>query len=71
MWIRVPKSTAREESGKRKVRRTFKILREIWLSIGLEKIDTHEGIKVKVLLDSSAVERITSSEGKVVLEFSG
>ena len=59
------------ESEKREVRRTFKILREIWLSIGLEKIDTHEGITVKVLLDSSAVERIMSSEGKVVFEFCG
>ena len=38
------------------MRRTFKMLREVWLSIGLEKIDTHEGIIVKVLLDSGATE---------------
>jgi len=31
----------------------FKMLREVWLNIGLEKIDTHKGITVKVLLDSS------------------
>jgi len=31
----------------------FKILKEMWLNIGLEKIDTHEGIIVKVLLDNS------------------
>jgi len=54
MWIRVPKSATREGDGKREMRRTFKMLREIWLSIGLEKIDTHKGIIVKALLDSSA-----------------
>jgi len=36
------------------VRRTFKILREVWMSIGVEKLDTHEGITVKALLDSGA-----------------
>jgi len=40
-------------NGKRKVRRMFKILREMWLNIGLEKIDIYEGVIVKVLLDSS------------------
>jgi len=28
------------------------MLREVWLNIGIEKIDTHEGVAVKVLLDS-------------------
>ena len=28
------------------------MLREVWLNIGVEKIDTHEDIMVKVLLDS-------------------
>jgi len=28
------------------------MLREVWLNIGIEKINTHEGIMVKVLLDS-------------------
>ena len=55
MWIRVPKSATREGDGKREMRRTFKMLREIWLSIGLEKIDTHKGIIVKALLDSGAI----------------
>jgi len=36
----------------REVRRTFKILRKVWLNIGVKKIDIHEGIIVKVLLDS-------------------
>ena len=39
----------------REVRRTLKPLREVWLNIGLEKVDTHEGVSVKVLLDSGAI----------------
>ena len=30
------------------------MLREVWLNIEVEKVDTHEGITVKALLDSSA-----------------
>jgi len=30
------------------------MLREVWLDIGMEKIDTHEGVTVKALLDSGA-----------------
>jgi len=30
------------------------MLREVWLNIGVEKIDTHEGIVIKALLDSGA-----------------
>jgi len=30
------------------------MLREIWLNIRVEKVDTHEGVTVKALLDSSA-----------------
>jgi len=36
------------------MRRMFKMLREVWLNIEVEKVDTHEGITVKALLDSSA-----------------
>jgi len=28
------------------------MLREVWLNIGVEKIDTHEGVVIKALLDS-------------------
>jgi len=35
------------------MRRTFKILRKVWLNVGIEKVDTHKDITVKVLLDSS------------------
>jgi len=30
------------------------MLREIWMNIRVEKLDTHEGITIKALLDSSA-----------------
>jgi len=40
--------------SRKKVKRTFKMLREVWLNIGVEKIDTHEGVMIKALLDSSA-----------------
>jgi len=38
----------------RVVRYTMQPLREVWMRIGLEKIDTHEGVTVKALLDSGA-----------------
>jgi len=31
------------------------MLREVWLNIGIEKIDTHEGVIVKALLNSGAM----------------
>jgi len=47
---------ARERGTERDVRRIFKMLREVWLNIGVEKIDIHEGVIVKALLDSGATE---------------
>jgi len=38
----------------RKVRQMFKPLRGVWMTVGIEKIDTHEGRTVRVLLDSRA-----------------
>jgi len=38
----------------RVVRCTMQPLREVWIKIGMEKIDTHEGVIVKALLDSGA-----------------
>jgi len=32
------------------------MLREVWLNIGVEKLNTHEGITIKVLLDSGTTE---------------
>jgi len=34
------------------VRRTMRPLRAVWMKVGLEKVDTHEGIAVDALLDS-------------------
>jgi len=39
----------------REVRQTLKPLREVWMSMGIEKIDIHEGRIVKALLDSRAI----------------
>ena len=36
------------------MRRTFKPLREVWMNVGIEKVDTHEGRTVRALLDSGA-----------------
>jgi len=47
------KSTAKEGSSQKEVRRTFKMLREVWLNIGMEKINIYKGVMVKALLDSS------------------
>jgi len=30
----------------------FKILREVWIDIGIEKMDMYKGVTVKALLDS-------------------
>jgi len=32
------------------------MLREVWLNIGVEKVDIHEGIMVKVLLNNGITE---------------
>jgi len=39
----------------REVRQTLKPLREVWLNIGLERVDTHKGISVGALLNSGAM----------------
>jgi len=38
----------------RDVQRTLKPLREVWMKVGLEKLENHEGVVVKALLDSGA-----------------
>ena len=46
-----------------KVRRTEgKVLREVMVKIGLERIDMQEGITVEILLDSGATGLVMSSE---------
>ena len=44
----------KSEEKERVVRCTMRPLREVWMRIGLEKINTHEGVTVKALLDSGA-----------------
>jgi len=31
------------------------MLREVWLNVGVEKLDIHEGITIKALLDSGTI----------------
>jgi len=38
------------------VKRIIKLLRKVWIQVGVEKIDTYEGVFVKVLLNSRAIE---------------
>jgi len=38
----------------RDIRYTLWPLREVWLKVGLEKLESHEGVAVKALLDSGA-----------------
>jgi len=38
----------------REVKRTLKPLREVWLNVRLEKVNTHKGVSIKALLDSGA-----------------
>jgi len=54
-WSEELESAAREGGSQKKVRRTFKMLREVWLNIRVKKIDMHEGIIIKALLDSGAI----------------
>jgi len=53
-WSGELECAAREGGSRKEVRRTFKMLREVWLNIGVEKINTHEGVMIKALLDSGA-----------------
>jgi len=52
--VALTESTAKEGGSRKEVRRTFKMLREVWLNIEIKKIDMHKGVMVKVLLDSGA-----------------
>jgi len=49
------KLKAKVAMGERDVRRMLKPLREVWLEVGIEKLDNHEGVTVKALLDSGTM----------------
>jgi len=38
----------------RDMRCTLQLLREVWMKVGLEKLESHKGVAVKALLDSGA-----------------
>jgi len=44
-WSRELESAAKEKVKERDIRRTFKILREVWLDIGIEKVNTWHNSK--------------------------
>ena len=48
------KSQPVEKKEERDLRRTLRPLNEVWMTIEMEKVDTHEGVTVKALLDSGA-----------------
>jgi len=53
--VRELKEQREKAKGEEKVVRCMmRPLREVWMRIGIEKINTHEGVTVKVLLDSGA-----------------
>ena len=55
--------TSESEGTKKEVRKVeMKTFREVTVKIGLERIDTQEGITVEVLLDSRATGLVMSSE---------
>jgi len=65
-WSGEPESTAKEGSSQREVRRIFKILREVWLNVGVEKLNIHKGVTVKALLDSGATEMFMDKRMAVI-----
>ena len=50
----VNQKAVQKKGEAREVRRTLKPLREVWMSVEIEKIDMHERRTVKALLDSKA-----------------
>jgi len=61
--MEISAGTSESEKTKKEVRKVeMKILREVTVKIGLERIDIQEGIMVEVLLDSGATGLVMSSE---------
>ena len=53
--MKAPKSVVGGKNTERDIRKMFKMLREVWLNIGVDKVDIHKGVTVKALLDSSVI----------------
>jgi len=63
MILREEKVKKEKKKDKEDVRKVEgELLREVMVKIGLERIDTQEGIIVKALLDSKAIGLVMSSE---------
>jgi len=65
-WSEEPESTTKEGGSQREIRRTFKMLKEVWMSIGVEKLDIYEGITIRAFLNSGAMgmfKRIAARHG--------
>jgi len=48
--------------GVRDLRCTLQPLKEVWMDIGIERIDNHEKVSVKVLSDSGATRMFTDKK---------
>jgi len=42
--------------GVRDIWHILQPLREVWIKVGLEKLENHKGVVVKLLLDSGAID---------------
>ena len=51
---RVKELKEKAKGEERVMRHTMRPLRAVWMKVGLEKVDTHEGVAVDALLDSGA-----------------
>lgn len=58
-----------EKENERVLRHTLQPLKEVWLTIGMEKVDTHKGVTVKALLDSGAIGMFVDRDFKENEEF--
>jgi len=48
---------------KREARWTLKPLREVWLNVGLERIDTHKGVLVRAVINCPPEPKIVWLKG--------
>ena len=47
-------SSTQNIEGVKDIRKTMKPLKEVWMQVGVKKINTHKKVSVKALLDSGA-----------------
>jgi len=50
------RSSTQNIEGVKDIKRIIKLLREVWIQVEVEKINTYKGISVKTLLNSRAME---------------